>query len=291
MTTKQNILITGATGSIGAELVKQLSSKNIAFKAMVRDKNKAPNLAAMPGVQVIEGDFNEPSSIENALAEINTAFLLTNSSEQAEIQQTSFVEAAAKAGVKHIVKLSQWAADESSPVRFLRYHAAVEKKIKESGIAYTFLRPNLFMQGLLSFKQTIQQQGGFYASIGDAKVSIVDIRDIASVAVEALTKEGHEAKTYNLTGPKSLTHGQMAAFLSDALGKLVAFTDVPPQAMLQALLAAHMPQWMAEGLIEDYAHYARGEASAISNDIQNVTGKLPFDFKTFAEDYRNVFLN
>lgn len=147
------------------------------------------------------------------------------------------------------------------------------------------------MQGLLSFKQTIQHQGKFFAAIGDAKVSIVDVRDIASVAVEALTKEGHENKTYNLTGPEALTHGQMAALLSEALGKPVRFVDVPPDAMLQALLAAHLPQWMAEGLIEDYAHYARGEASEISNDIQNVTGKPPFDFKTFAEDYKNAFLN
>ncbi len=291
MATKQNILITGATGSIGSELVKQLSSKNISFKAMVRDKNKAADLAALPGAEVIEGDFNDLASIEKALAGIDTAFLLTNSTDLAEKQQISFVEAAAKAGVKHIVKQSQWAADEASPVRFLRYHAIVEKKIQASGIAYTFLRPNLFMQGLLSFKQTIQQQGSFFASIGDAKVSIVDVRDIASVAVEALTNEGHENKIYNLTGPEALTHGQMAALLSEALGKPVSFIDVPSDVMLQGLLAAHLPQWMAEGLIEDYAHYSRGEASEISNDIKNVTGKSPFDFKTFAKDYQNAFRN
>lgn len=128
MSTKRNILITGATGSIGSELVKQLSSKNISFKAMVRAKDTATDLAAIPGVQVIEGDFNDLSSIEKALVDIDTAFLLTNSTEQAEKQQTSFVEAAAKAGVKHIVKQSQWAADETSPVRFYGIMPLLKRK-------------------------------------------------------------------------------------------------------------------------------------------------------------------
>ncbi len=289
MATTNRILITGATGNIGGELVKQLSAKNIAFKAMVRAKDKATDLSSNPEVEIIEGDFNDSSSIKKALEGIDTAFLLTNSTEQAEEQQTSFVEAAKKAGVKHIVKQSQWAADEHSPVRFLRYHAIVERKIQDAGIAYTFLRPNLFMQGLLSFKQTIKEQGKFFAAIGDAKVSIVDVRDIAAVAAEALTSEGHQNKIYNLTGPEALTHQQMATLLSQALGKPVAFTDVPPDAMLQGLLSAHLPQWMAEGLIEDYAHYARGEASVITNDIQNVTGRPPYDFKTFANDYKTAF--
>ncbi len=289
MATTNRILITGATGNIGGELVKQLSAKNIAFKAMVRAKDKATDLSSNPEVEIIEGDFNDSSSIKKALEGIDTAFLLTNSTEQAEEQQTSFVEAAKKAGVKHIVKQSQWAADEHSPVRFLRYHAIVERKIQDAGIAYTFLRPNLFMQGLLSFKQTIKEQGKFFAAIGDAKVSIVDVRDIAAVAAEALTSEGHQNKIYNLTGPEALTHQQMATLLSQALGKPVAFTDVPPDAMFQGLLSAHLPQWMAEGLIEDYAHYARGEASVITNDIQNVTGRPPYDFKTFANDYKTAF--
>lgn len=290
MATTHRILVTGATGNIGGELIKQLSAKNISFKAMVRSKNKAADLSSITGVEIIEGDYNNVSSIEKALEAIDTAFLLTNSTEEAEQQQTSFVEAAKKKGVRHVVKLSQWAADEQSPVRFLRYHAVVEKKIKDAGMAYTFLRPNLFMQGLLSFKQTIQEQGKFFAAIGNAKISIVDVRDIAAVAAEALTEEGHRNKIYDLTGPEALTHGQMAALLSEALGKPVAFTDVPPEAMLQGLLSAGLPQWMAAGLIEDYAHYARDEASVVTNDVQNVTGKPAYNFKTFAADYKNAFL-
>jgi uncharacterized protein YbjT (DUF2867 family) len=118
---------------------------------------------------------------------VDRAFLLTNSSEQAEDQQSAFVAVAQSAGVKHIVKLSQWAADKDSPVRFLRYHAAVERIIKESGLAFTFLRPNLFMQGLLAFRETIVGQGKFFAAAGDTKISAVDVRDIAAVATAALT--------------------------------------------------------------------------------------------------------
>lgn len=112
-------------------------------------------MAALEDAEVFIGDFNDAQSIADALAGVDRAFLLTNSSEQAEAQQRTFIEVASRLGVKHLVKLSQWAADLDSPVRFLRYHAAVEQNIRESGIAYTFLWPNLFMQGLLGFRETI----------------------------------------------------------------------------------------------------------------------------------------
>ena len=135
--------------------------------------------------------------------------------------------------MRHIVKLSQLAADPGSPVRFLRYHAAVEQAIRASGLAYTFLRPNLFMQGLLGFRASIVAEGRFFAAAGDAKISAVDVRDIAAVAAAALT-EGHEGRTYDITGPEALTHAEMAERLSAALGRRVEFVDVPPDAMRQA---------------------------------------------------------
>ena len=143
-----SILITGATGNVGSELTKQLSVQKIPFRVMARSGKGAEAVAALEGAEVVVGDFNDAKSIAAALAGVDRAFLLTNSSEQAEAQQGSFVDAASRLGVKHIVKLSQWAADPDSPVRFLRYHAAVEQKIREAGMDYTFLRPNLFMQGL-----------------------------------------------------------------------------------------------------------------------------------------------
>ena len=132
MTKSPKILITGATGNIGKELTKYLSSKGVPFRAMVRSVQNAHELADLPEAELVEGDFNDPKSLHNALTGIEKAFLLTNSSELAERQQTEFVNAAKLAGIKHIVKLSQWAADVNSPVRFLRYHAVVENRIRET---------------------------------------------------------------------------------------------------------------------------------------------------------------
>lgn len=282
-------MITGATGSIGTELCTLLSAQGIPFRAMVRSVTKAQVIGRLPGATLIPGDFTDPQSMAAALEGVERAFLLTNSSEQAATQQNSFVTAAQQAGVQHIVKLSQWAADLYSPVRFLRYHAAVEQTILQSGLAYTFLRPNLFMQGLLGFREPIIHQHQFFAAIGTARISVVDIRDIAAVAAATLNGQGHEGKTYHLTGPKALTHYEMAAALSQALGQPIQFADVPPAAMLQALTAAGFPGWQAEGLLEDYAHYAREEAAVVTSDILTVTGQPARSFEVFARDYAPAF--
>lgn len=285
------ILITGATGNIGTELTKQLNENGIPFRALVRNAERAHTFSSLKNAEIIEGDFSDVQSIERALKGIDKAFLLTNSSEEAETLQSNFVAIAKHEGVKHIVKLSQFAANLHSPVRFLRYHAAVEQKIIQSGANYTFLRPNLFMQGLLGFQEMITKQGKFLAAVGDAKISTVDTRDIAAVAVEALTKKGHENKIYDLTGPEALTHGQMAEGLSKGLNQNIQFVNVSPAEMQQALIYAGFPLWQAEGLIEDYAHYLRGEASVISSSVRDVTGKPSRDFKTFVTDYAPAFLN
>ena len=283
------ILITGATGNIGRELTEKLSAQNVPFRAMVRSSKSTEAVAGLKGAKVVIGDFNDSKSIADALDGVDRAFLLTNSSEQAEVQQGAFVEVAKRVGVKHIVKLSQWAADLDSPVRFLRYHAAVEQKIQEWGMGYTFLRPNLFMQGLLAFRETIAVQGKFFAAAGDAKISVVDVRDIAAVAAAALTGEGHAGQTYDLTGPEALTHWEMAEKLSKALGRQIQYVDVTPKAMMEALLNIGLPHWQTDGLIEDYAHYRRGEASTIATGVQDATRTAPHSFDDFARDYASAF--
>jgi uncharacterized protein YbjT (DUF2867 family) len=282
------ILVTGATGNNGLEVLKRLAAQNVQAHAMVRDRNRAKAIADM-GIEMVEADFDLLETLPSALAGVDQAFLVTNSTERAEAQQLAFVEAAQQSGVKHIVKLSQFAADARSPVRFLRYHAAVESAIQATQMAYTFLRPNLFMQGLLNFRSSIVEQNTFYAAIGDAKVSVVDVRDIADVAVAALTKAGHEGKIYDLTGPQALTHTEMAERLSAVLGRQITFVDISPEAMRDALLGVGFPIWQADGLIEDYAHYRRNEAAAIASGIADATGKAPRQFKDFARDYATAF--
>ena len=282
------ILVTGATGANGSEVLKRLAAAGTPVRAMVRSPKRNDALNA-PGVEVVEGDFDRPETLPAALAGVERAFLVTNSTEQAERQQLDFVAAAERAGVAHLVKLSQYHAAADSPVRFLRYHAAVERAIRGSGLAWTFLRPNLFMQGLLNFAPTIGAKGEFYAAAGDARISAVDVRDIAASAVAALTGAGHAGRVYDLTGPQALTHREFAAGLSHALGRPVAYVDVPPEAMRGALVGMGMPPWQADGLVEDYAHYRRGEAEAVTTGVRDATGRPPRDFAGFARDYAPAF--
>jgi uncharacterized protein YbjT (DUF2867 family) len=163
------------------------------------------------------------------------------------------------------------------------------KTTSRSGIPYTFLRPNLFLQGFLHFRSTIVTQGAFYIAAGNAKVSIIDVPDIASVAVQALTKPGHEGKVYEITGPDSLTHAEMANLLSEATGRTVKYVDISPDAMRQALLGVGMPPWQRDGLVEEYELYRRGEASKTVATVEEVTGAAPRTFAQFACDYAKVF--
>ncbi|OZI07950.1 NAD(P)-dependent oxidoreductase [Siphonobacter sp. BAB-5385] len=287
MSTFPKILITGATGGVGSALTQQLAQRGIPFRALVRSEKEA--LATLPGVEVVRGDFNDPASLARALQGIERAFLLTSSSEQAEQQQLTFVAEARRAGVQHLVKLSQLAADLHSPVRFLRYHAVVEEAILETGLTYTFLRPNLFMQGLLGFRSSIAQQGLFFAAIGDAKISLIDVHDIAAVAVEALTGEGHTGKTYTLTGSEALSHSEIAQQLSAVLHKPVHFQEVSPELMREALRSIGFPEWQAEGLVEDYAHYSRNEAAMVTYTVREVTGQAARTFQAFAQEFAPLF--
>jgi len=286
---QSNILITGATGNVGSELIKKLSTSNIPFTALVRDAGKTGDLKYFPQASIVMGDLADKVSLVQALQGIEKAFLLTNSSKEAEQLQLNFVDAAWEAGVKHIVKLSQLAADEQAPVRFLQYHARVERRIRESGMDYTFLRPNLYMQGFIAFGDHIRKEGKFYASVGRAAVSVVDVRDIAAVAAVALAEQGHENKIYNITGEEALTHYEMGAIFSKVLGKQVEFVDVTPTQMEGAVRAVGFPEWQVGGLIEDYAHYARGEASAVYHTVRDVTGHIAIRFEQFVEDHRALF--
>jgi uncharacterized protein YbjT (DUF2867 family) len=280
------VLVTGATGHTGRAVAEALSRRGTSVRAMVRAETDRDRLPA--GVQPVVADFDDPASIAAALHGARRAYLVTPSSERAEAQQRRFADLAVQAGVGHLVVLSQLGADEQSPVRFLRYHAAVERHIRDLGIAYTFLRPNLFFQGLPAFAATIAADGRFYAPIGDATISAVDVRDIAAVAAAALTEAGHDGATYNLTGPAPITHAEIAAALTSALGRDTTFIDVPPDVFAESLQGI-LPPWQIQGLLEDYAHYRRGEAASVSPAVAEITGRPAIDVKQFARDYAPAF--
>ena len=192
------ILITGATGMVGSEVVKRLSAQGVNVRAVTRDPRKA-EANQLPNVHFVQGDFENAASMRRACSGVNRAFLLTNSTERTERQQIAFARVAQQSGVRHIVKLSQLHADAKAPGRFLRYHAAVEAAIQASGLTFTFLRPNLFMQGLLNFRQSIQEKSAFFAAGGDGRISAVDVRDLAEVAVAA--RRPHSTTTRSIRSP------------------------------------------------------------------------------------------
>lgn len=207
-------------------------------------------------------DLDDPTSLAAALDGVDALFLNTPSSERAAEQQIRCADLAVAAGVRRIVLLSQLGARIDSPVRFLRWHAEVEAHVAGLPLEVTVLRPNLFAQAVAG----AVQQGVLGAPIGDARVSLVDTRDIAAMAAVALTEDGHDHAIYTLTGPAAVTHTEVAM----ALG--ARFVDLP-EAHFRELLAAVMPPWQLDGLIEDYAHYRRGEAAEVDSAIPTVLGR------------------
>jgi uncharacterized protein YbjT (DUF2867 family) len=284
------VLVTGATGNTGSVLLRLLEERGVRARAMIRHARDIDRLGSASTSAVI-GDFDDADSIAAALEGVDSAYLVTPSSANAEAQQIRFAELAAAANVNHLVKLSQFAADEASPVRFLRYHGAVERRIRELGLSYTFLRPNLYFQGFLAFRAMIANEGRFFAPIGEARVSAVDVRDIALVAAAALTEPGHVGKTYTITGPASVSHAEIARAIAKAIGREVTFVDVAPEDFSGALKKLGAPTWQVEGLVEDYAHYARGEAAKALPTVREVTGSEPRDVTAFARDYANAFIS
>ncbi|MFI6296242.1 SDR family oxidoreductase [Nonomuraea sp. NPDC050790] len=278
------VLVTGATGGIGSLLVPALLARGVHVRAMTRSAERAVGLP--DGAETVVADLGEPGA---ALDGVDTVFLNSPSAPDAADLQIRFAQSARRAGVRRLVVLSQYAARADSPVRFLRWHAAVETSIRDLGLeSWTVLRPNLFMQGVLAFAGLIRAQGMFAAPIGGAAVSAVDTRDIADAAAAVLTEPGHAGRTYTLTGPRAVTHTEIAEALSAATGTRIAFADTRPEDFAAALRGM-LPDWQIEGLVEDYAHYARGEAAEIHTDLPALTGHPARDLTDFTRDYARLF--
>ncbi len=275
------ILITGATGAVGSEVVKRLSAAGVPARAVTRRPEK---VTPLPHIEFVRGDFDDPTSMRGAAEGAERAFLLTNSTDRAEQQQTAFVRVAKEAGVRHLVVLSQLHANPGSSLRFLRYHGAVEEFVRAAGLTFTFLQPNLYMQALLGLRDSVREKGAIFLAGGDARVSAVDTRDLADVAVAALTGAGHEGKAYPLTGPAALSFAEMAGQVGAAIGRPVAYIDVPPEAMRAALVGLGTPEWQADGLTEEFAMYRRGGASGVESGVQEALARPPRSFAEFARD-------
>jgi len=281
------ILVTGATGNIGGEVMRLLAHKGAQVRALVRDPQKAQGLAQQD-VELAQGDFDNIASLDAALAGVDSAFLLSPSTLKQVEQQGNFVDAAKRAGVRHIVKLSGAGASEHNPQQFARWHWQVEQHIRQSGIPFTFVQPVYFMQNFLGkdTAQMIATQGSFAAPIDpELKFNVVDARDISAVVASVLVEKGHEGKTYVVTGPELLSSNQHAEKFSAALGKHVSFINVPAGAFMNVLLSAGQPQWLAWSVVELFENLD----TYITHTAAEVAKKEPITFEQFIQDNLNAF--
>ncbi|HWW74519.1 MAG TPA: SDR family oxidoreductase [Pyrinomonadaceae bacterium] len=283
------ILITGATGTTGREIVGELQRLGATgVRALVRDPARAAFIREA-GFETFEGDFDRPETLGAALEGVERALLLTPPSPQTFEHQRAFVEAAGRAGVRHVVKFSAIGADAAAPEGFGRWHGQSEELLKSSGLAWTMLQPNFFMQNLLGQAAQIAATGAVYQPVGDARASFIDTRDIAAVVARALTEEGHEGQTYVLTGPEALSYSDVAAKLSEATGREIKYVPITPEQFREGALGAGLPEWLVSALERLNELFASGRAAEVNDNVRRVGKKEPTTFGRFARDYAAAF--
>ena len=271
------ILVTGASGTVGSEVVKALGGRSARVRAGYRTRPQ--NIPA--GMESVALDYDRPETIRPALQGVDTLFLLSNTVDP----ERKVVDEAKRAGVKRIVKLSVIGAAEEG-FTFARWHRAVEKYIEASGLGWTFLRPNGFMQNVVTYMgETIRSQSAIYSPAGNAAASHIDARDVGAVGARVLTDKGHEGKAYELTGPAALTYGQIAEILSRVLGRTIGYVPISPEQYRQAAVAAGTPEGYANALVDLNRYYLEGKASVVTPAVRQLTGRDPIPFEQFARDY------
>src|SRR6266487_4564815 len=275
------ILVTGATGLNGSELVHRLSAKGVYVRALVRSTARAEKLASLPMVEIVEGDMARPETLTGPLQGVERAMLISSSDPAMLEVQSNFIEEARKAGVKHVVKLSGIMPELDSPFRFARMHGEIERRLEASGMAFTHLRAGEFMHAYFRQVPSIVARGAFFLPMEDAKIASIDVGDIAEVAAKVLTGAGHEGKTYPLTGPQALTMTEVAEKLSTATGNTIRYVNVPPEAARQAQFAAGMQPYLADALFELFAERRNGKEAKVWPDAELLLGRKPTSFDQF----------
>jgi|KBSMisStandDraft_5_1062788.scaffolds.fasta_scaffold300932_2 uncharacterized protein YbjT (DUF2867 family) len=283
-----HILVTGATGNAGLPAVRELVSRGLKVRALTRDPSRAAKLR-LSGVEVIGGDLGRPVSVNNALRDITHVLLISPVDNRMVEMQEAVVDAARRAGVKHVVKLSVLGAAADAPVTMFRWHREIEEQLERSGLAWTHLRCAFFMQNTLAFGPTIRSQGAFFACMKRGRAAMVDVRDVARAAVAVLGGKGHEGKAYELTGPEALSLHDVADRIGAVLRQQVLYVDQPPAKVISGLLGNEVPEWLAKDLVALYEYLAQGKMAQVSRDIATLTGSPAANFDRFAEDYVGQF--
>ena len=258
------ILVTGANGLNGSELVRRLSARGVPVRALVRSSARASWLASLPMVEIAEGDMARPETLIVPLRGVERAMLISSSDPMMLEVQSNFIDEARKAGVKQVVKLSEIMPELDSPFRFARMHGEIERRLEASGMAFTHLRAGEFMHAYFRQVPSIIARGAFFLPMVDAKIASIGIGDIAEVAVTVLTSSGHEGKIYPITGPEALSMAEVAEKLSAATGKSIRYVNVAPEEAKRAQLANGVPPYTADALAELFAERRKGKESQVS---------------------------
>ena len=274
------ILVTGATGTVGTEVVKALSGRGQRFRAGYRTRPQ--NVPA--GQEAVPLDFEKPETLGPALSGVETVFLLSNT----VAPEAGVVRAAKAAGVRRIVKLSVMRSAREE-FTFAKWHRAAERAVEESGLQWTFLRPNGFMQNVVNYMgATIKGQGAFYTSAPDAPIAHIDARDIGAAAARVLSEPGHEGQAYEMSGPAAVTYQEIAAVLTRVLGREIRCVGISDEDYRAGAIGAGMPEAYADALVDLGRFYRSGRAAEVTPDAGPLLGRDLIRFEQFAQDYASA---
>ena len=284
------ILLTGATGTTGRRVARRLSKWGYKFSALVRDPEKAHNLKSS-NIELIKGNFDNPDSLRRAMDGIEHAFLLPPNSENQVRLEKNFIDAARQSGVRYIVKYSAIGADPDSRCDLLRWHGESEEYLEHSGLRYSMVRPNIFMQNFVNFyADSIREKREFRLPLKDAKCGWVDVRDIGRLIAKILTQNGNSEKIYTVTGPESLSADVLADIFSNAVGKKVRYIDIKPREFKKDLLSGGVSETLASAYTELYKLLSDGLCDVVTDTFYEVTEKQPRTFDEFVDDNLSEFL-
>lgn len=282
------ILITGATGKVGGAVLNSLSTTDVELRALTRDESKAQSLRDR-GVEAVVGDFLEPETLGPALEGVSTVFLLTPIHPDQVPQASNVIEAARESGNDpRIVRLSVHQASHEAPTRISRQHAEIEDQLTSSGLPYTLLRPQSYMQNTLTTARTVVSEGRIYQPFKDGRLGMIDTRDIGKVAAKVLTEEGYEGKVYTLTGPAAISFYDVAEVLSEILGKEVSYVAISLEVAKKAMLNMGRPEWRADALNEYAKAHSEGYSDFTTDDFEQLTGHPATSYKRFADDFERI---
>jgi uncharacterized protein YbjT (DUF2867 family) len=270
------ILVIGGRSKIGAALIGELLGGGQHVRALVRAGEPADSLPA--AAEAVAGDLADEGSLVTAMAGIEKVFLLSSPHPDAVTWHRNAVDAARRTQVQLLVRSSILGAGRESPAEFISAHTTCDRYLENSGIPYAIVRPNLFLQNIPeSTIPSIDASGIFYADAGEARISMVDTRDVAAVAAVALTEPGHAGAHYDVTGPEALSYTDVAAKLTNAMGRRISYIATPDDAARQALIGAGLTEWFANALTGLYQDYRRsgtgGYAAQVTETIQRLTGR------------------